>query len=138
MKDTVRCCKETFLRVQAFGRENFAAAEPTSFVGLCLAEIDAVLTGLESSTGAQAAARSAARQGTIAKEAALDKLLRGFEAISRTARPMAANDPNLLQQFRVPHSGSDQAVLAAAVAFAAGARQIKGRFIQRGLSDYLL
>jgi hypothetical protein len=135
MRDSVRRCKETFLRVRAFGQENFAAAEPTSFVGLCLAEIGTVLTGLESHTGAQAAAMSAARQGTIAKDAALARLLRGFEVISRTARPLEADDPTLLQQFRVPHRQSVQAVLAAAVFVANAARQIEGRFVQRGLPE---
>ena len=77
---------------------------------------------------------SAARQGTLAKDAARAKLLRGLVAIRRTARPMAANDPTLLQQFRVPHGRSDQAVLAVAVSVA-GARQLKAEFIQRGLPE---
>jgi hypothetical protein len=135
MKDSVRRCKETFMRVRAFGQEHFAAAEPTSFVGLCLAELDSVITGLDSHAGTQSASRSASRQGTLGRRAARAELMRDLAAIGRTARPMADDDPNLLQQFRVPHSGSDQAVLAAAVAFAAGARQIKDRFILRGLPE---
>lgn len=133
MRDSVRRCKETFLRVQAFGRECFAMAEPTSFVRMRLVVLDSVITGLDSYASAQAAALSAARQGTIAKDAALSKLLRTLEAISRTARPMEAADPTLLQQFRVPHGQSVQGVLAAAVSAVAAARQLQAEFILRGL-----
>ena len=135
MRDSVRRCKETFLRARAFVQENFSGAEPTSFVGLLLNELDSVITGLDSNAGVQAASRSASRQGTLGRVAARAKLLRGLDAISRTARPMADNDPNLLQQFRAPHGQSDQGVLAAAAAFAAGARQIKNQFILRGLHE---
>ena len=132
MNDSVRRCKETFLRTKGFGREHFSLAEPTSFVRIHLAEIDSVIFGLESNASAQAAGRSAARQGTLAVAAALAKVMRGLVAIRRTARPMAANDPNLLQQFRVPHSESVQGVLAVAVSVANTARQLKADFIERG------
>src|SRR5215207_3363414 len=135
MRDSVRRCKETFLRVQAFGRECFGAAAPTSFVRVRLTVLDSVVNGLDSSLAAQAAALSAARQGTIAKDAALAKLLRTLEAVSRTARPMEADDPTLLQQFRVPHGQSVQSVLASAVSVAAAARQLQAEFILRGLPD---
>jgi hypothetical protein len=135
MRDSVRRCKETFLRTQAFGRENFPDADRTTFVGRHLATIDSVITGLDSYAGTQAASRSAGRQGTLGRVAARAKLMRGLDAVSRTARPMEANDPNLLQQFRVPHGRSDQAVLAAAAAFAAAARQLKAEFILRGLPE---
>ena len=135
MRDSVRRCKETFLRVQAFGRECFAMAEPTSFVRMRLVVMDSVITRLDSSASAQAAALSAARQGTIAKDAALSKLLRTLEAISRTARPIEADGPTLLQQFRVPHGQSVQGVLAVAVSVAAAAQQLQAEFILRGLPD---
>ena len=135
MRDSVRRCKETFLRSRAFGQMYFAGADPTSFVSPHLAELDSVITGLDSYTAAQAASRSASRQGTLAKAAARDKLLRDFEAISRTARPMAAADPNLLQQFRVPHRESAQGVLAAAASVAAAARLLKAQFLLRGMPE---
>jgi hypothetical protein len=123
------------MRSQAFGRENCGGAEPTSFVGRHLATIDSVLTGLDLYAAAQAAGRSAARQGTLARATARAKLLRGFDAICRTARPMEAADPTLLQQFRVPHRESDQGVLAAAGAVAAAARQHKAEFLLRGMPE---
>jgi hypothetical protein len=135
MRDSVRRCKETFLRTQAFGRENFPDADRTTFVGRQLAAIDSVLAGLDSHAGAQAAGVSAARQGTLGKDAALAKLLGSLVAIRRTARPMAANDPTLLQQFRVPYGQSVQGVLAVAVSVATAARQLKAEFVQRGLPE---
>src|SRR5215208_2955353 len=85
MRDSVRRCKEAFLRTQAFGRENFSGAAPTSFVGRHLAEIDLVHTGLDSYAGAQAASRSASRQGALGRVATRAKLMRGLEAVGRTA-----------------------------------------------------
>lgn len=135
MRDSVRRFKEAFLRTQAFGRENAAGAEPTSFVGRHLATIDSVLTGLDSYAGTQAASRSAWRQGTLGRVSARSRLMRTLDAISRTARPLEINDPTLLQQFRVPHGQSDQGVRAAAAAFAAGARQLQAEFVLRGMPE---
>jgi predicted metal-dependent hydrolase len=126
---------ETFLRVRAFCLVHFAMAGPASFIRLRMVELDSIINRLESYTAAQAASRSAARQGTVGKTAALSKLMRGFEAISRTARPMAADDPNLLQQFRVPHGQSVQGVLAVATSVAGAARQLQAEFVLRGLPD---
>ena len=133
MRDDVRRCMETFLRVRAFCLVHFALAGPTSFIRLRMVELDSIINRLDSYTAAQAASRSAARQGTVGKGAALSKLLRGFEAISRTARPMATADPTLLQQFRVPRGQSVQGVLAVAVSVAAAARQLQDEFVLRGL-----
>jgi uncharacterized small protein (DUF1192 family) len=110
-------------------------AEPTSFVRMRLVELDSIINRLDSYLAAQVASRSAARQGAIGKTAALSKLLRGFEAISRTARPIEADDPNLLQRFRVPHGQSVQGVPAAAASVAAAARQLQAEFVLRGLPD---
>lgn len=135
MKDLVRRRFETFLRVQAFGRENVAQFPTSSFAGEQFATLNEVLQGLETHTGAQAAGLNAARQGAFGKAAARDELMRTLEAISRTARPLAANNPGLLQQFRVPHNQSNQDVLAAAHAFADAARPLKAEFIKRGMRE---
>lgn len=135
MRDNVRYAIETFLRVRAFGRENWPGADPTSFVAQKLAVINSVLTGLESYTGAQATGLSAARQSTLKRGAARRELLRLLNAISRTARMMGETDPTLFQQFRVPHSEGDQGVLAAAVSFATAARPLQADFVRRGLAE---
>jgi len=135
MRDIVRFAIEAFLRVQAFGRENFAGADASSFVALKLAVIDSVLTALESYTGAQAAGLSAARQNTLKRAAARRELLRLLNAISRTARTMEELDPTLFQKFRVPHGEGDQAVLAAAVSFSTAARAVQAEFVKRGLPE---
>ena len=135
MRDNVRFAIETFLRVQAFGRENWASADPSSYVAQKLAVIDSVLTGLATYTGAQTAGLGSARQNTLKRAAARRELLRLLKAISRTARMMEELDPTLFQQFRVPHGEGDQALLAAAVSFAAAARPLEAEFVRRGLTD---
>ena len=119
--------------MQTFGKENVALFPATSFAGEQFAVIDDVLEELEQHATTQAAGLSAAREGTTGKAAARDELMRALEAISRTARPMAANSPGLLEKFRVPHNQSNQAVLAAARAFAAAALPLKAEFVKRGM-----
>ena len=133
MKDMDRRLNETFRRVQAFGREQAALFPPTSFTGEQLAVIDSVLEELERHASAQAGGLRAARQGTMSRGAAREQLMRTLEAISRTARPMAAQTPGLTEKFRVPRNQSDQAVLAAARAAAAAATPIKAEFLKRGM-----
>ena len=138
MKDLERRRHETFLRVQVFASENAAQFPSESFAGEQFAVIKDVLEGLETHTSAQAAGLGASRQGTTSKAAARDELMRTLEAISRTARPMAATMPGLADKFRVPHNQSNQAVIAAARAFAAAALPLKDEFIKRGMRpDFL-
>ena len=135
MKDLVRRRIEMFLSVQAYGRENAARFAASVFAGEQFAALDKALEDLETHTGAQAAGLSAARQGSFGKAAARDELMRDLEAVSRTARPMTANNPGLLQQFRVPHNQTDQEVLAAARAFVDAARPLKAEFVKRGMRE---
>jgi hypothetical protein len=135
MRDNVRFAIETFLRVQAFGRENWADANPASYVAQKLAVINTMLTGLEGYTGAQATGLGAARQSTLKRVAARRELLQLLKAISRTARMMEEIEPTLFRQFRVPRGEGDQAVLAAAASFATAARPLEAEFVRRGLTD---
>lgn len=138
MKDIVRRRIEMFLRVRAFGRENATQFPETSFAAELFAALNTVLEGLERHTSAQVSGLSAARQGATSKAAARDELMRDLEAISRTARPLAASRPGLVEQFRVPHNQSDQAVLAAARAFYENAVPLRAEFYKRGLPDDFL
>jgi hypothetical protein len=133
MKDIGRRLNETFRRVQAFGKENAETFPPDSFAGEQFAAIDGALGDLEKHTTAQSAGLSAARQGTLGRAAARDQLMRTLEAISRTARPIAAGTPGLIEKFRVPHNQNDQAVLASARAMAEAALPLKAEFIKRGM-----
>jgi hypothetical protein len=138
MKDSVRNLIETFQRVKSQGEEHAALFPATSFAGEQFAIINEVLEALEQHTGAQAAGLSAARQSSDSRAAAREELMRDLEAISRTARPMAATIPGIAEQFRIPHNQSDQAVLATARAFATAALPHKDEFIKRGLpADFL-
>src|SRR2546423_14465721 len=133
MKDMGRRLNETFRRVQTFGKENAALFPAASCAGKQFAVIDSVLEELEQHASTQAAGLSAARQGTTGRAAARDELMRALEAISRTARPLAANSPGLIEKFRVPHNQSDQDVLAVARATAAATLPLKAEFVKRGM-----
>jgi hypothetical protein len=138
MNDLVRRRLETFQRVDSLGGEHAALFLSTSFAGEQFAVIKEVIQGLETHTSAQAGGLSASRQSTDSKAAARDELTRTLEAISRTARPMAATNPGVAEKFRVPRNQSDQALLAAARAIAAAALPLKAEFIKRGLSASFL
>jgi hypothetical protein len=138
MKDTERRRLEMFQRVKAFRDERAAQFPPTSFAGEQFAALTQVLDELQTHASAQAAGMSTARAGASGKAAARDELLRDLEAISRTARPMAAAAPGINEQFRVPHNQGNQAVLAAARAFASAALPLKTEFVKRGMpADFL-
>ena len=138
MKDTERRRLEMFQRVKAFGDERAAQFPPTSFAGEQFAALSQVLDELQTHASAQAAGMSTARAGASGKAAARDELMRDLEAISRTARPMAASTPGLNEQFRVPRGQGNQAVIASARAFASAALPLKAEFIKRGMpADFL-
>ncbi|MGB8507495.1 MAG: hypothetical protein WCD76_03740 [Pyrinomonadaceae bacterium] len=138
MKDTERRRFEMFLRVQAQGREHAALFPSTSFAGEQFNTLSAVVAELETHASAQAAGLGAARQGASGKAAARDELMHDLEAISRTARPLEATSPGIIEQFRVPHNKSNQAVLATARAFADAALPLKAEFVKRGMpSDFI-
>ncbi len=83
---------------------------------------------------AQTSGKSSVQQATSSRTGAREALRESMQAISRTARVMALDMPGLENKFRMPRSGSDQALLHAARAFATDAEPLKDEFIRHELA----
>ena len=124
---------EMLIRVRDFGVAHADLFPPTSYAGQLFASIAAAITRLEGHAATQASKAGAAREGTSSKAVGRANLLRALEVINATARAIALRIPGLENKFRFPHSESDQALLAAARAFAEDAVPLKAEFVKRNL-----
>lgn len=122
--------QEMFLRVQMFTSERAASFPPGSFAAEMSEEINSVVQALGDALASQTSGLNSAQQATAAREAARQTLRADLQAITRTARAMALDTPGLENKFRLPRSGSDQALLAAARAFATDAAPLKAEFVR--------
>src|SRR5205085_10383116 len=129
MRDAQRRVYNMLVRMRDFGQER-TADFAKSFGAQLFAELNDEVENLTQQAETQTSRRSAAKQSTTSKAAARAALLEDMEAISRTARAMAINDPGLADRFRMPHSNGDQALLSAARAFATDAVAYKAEFIK--------
>jgi hypothetical protein len=138
MKDTEKRAYETFVRVDGFG-ETYSASFPEGSRGRDLfAEMKETITELGAHAEAQASQRSAAAQGTAARDAARKALRKSVEAISSTARAMAFSSPGLDKRFSLPRGNNDQALLTTARSFLADAAPLKVEFLRNELpADFL-
>jgi hypothetical protein len=124
---------EMFLRVQIFTSERAASFTAGSLGAEMSEEINAVVQTLSDALASQTSGLNSAQQATAAREAARQTLRAEMQAITRTARAMALDTPGLENKFRLPRSGSDQALLAAARAFLTDAVPLKAEFIRHEL-----
>jgi hypothetical protein len=125
--------QETFLRVQRFLSERASAFPAGSLGAELFEEINSVVQTLNEALTSQTSGLNSAQQATAAREAARQTLRADVQAITRTARAMALDTPGLENKFRLPRSGSDQALLFAARAFLTDAVPLKAEFIRYGL-----
>jgi hypothetical protein len=79
--------------------------------------------------------RSAAHQSVVSKAAARAALRRALEAISRTARGVALDMPDILSKFQMPGDPTDHELVAAARQFAEDAAPLAAAFVAHGLSE---
>jgi len=88
--------------------------------------------------GTQAAGKGAKKAGTTSRASARVALHNEIKSIADTARGIALSTPGFDQQFRMPQSGSDQALLASANAFVTAATPVAATFIAHELpADFL-
>jgi hypothetical protein len=123
-----------FVRVRDFGAEHSGSFAPDSLGGEQFAEIGNVVEVLNATTTSQTSGVSSVQQATISRTVAREALRESMQAITRTARAMALDTPGLENKFRLPRSGSDQALLIAARAFAADAAPLKAEFMRHELA----
>jgi hypothetical protein len=122
-----------FSRVNRFGSAH-ARAFPRGSVGYQLfAGLRESLSRLMGEYVAQDAGRSKASAGTAHKTAARKSLYAALVAMNRTARALAIDRPGLRGKFRLPTRDNDDALVAAARAFAADAQRFASIFVAYGL-----
>jgi hypothetical protein len=124
---------EMLTRVRDFGAARAASFPQDSLGGEQFAVVDAVVEDLSREAATQSSGVSSVQQATASRNGARETLRESLQAITRTARAMALDTPGLENKFRLPRSGSDQALLNTARAFAADALPLKAEFIRHEL-----
>lgn len=130
MNSVINRTYEMLVRVDAFASERAASFPANTLGGETVAELKEVIQALTAAITSQATGLSSAQSATAERLAARDALRESMKAVARTARVMALDTPGLESKFRLPRSGSVQALLMTARAFAADAAQLKAGFIR--------
>jgi hypothetical protein len=123
------------VRVRDFGAARADLFPPGSLGARTFAEIGAVVDRLNASVTSERAGRRAARQGVLSKGAARAALRRALEAVSRTARGVALDTPDILGKFQMPDTPRDHELTAAARQFADDAAPVAADFVAHGLPE---
>jgi hypothetical protein len=139
MNDTDRHQSEMVVRALDFNKTRPAAFPAETLGGELFAALDAAVKELAAHAAKQASGQSAAQAGTTSRAAARAALREDLEAIRRTARAIALEDPDFLNKFRLPRGKiNDQQLLATARAFAADAAPAKNEFVRHEMpADFL-
>jgi hypothetical protein len=138
MKDSEVRRLEMFMSARQFGTTHKDAFPPDSRGTELLAQLDDIITQLETHAAAQASGKSASKEGTTLRATARATLQDNMEAITRTVRVIAFTVLGLEDKFRLPRNVGDQALLAVARSFAQDALPLKDEFIRRGMSANFL
>ena len=125
---------EMFVRVRDLGAERTSSFPANSLGGEQFAIVAVAVEALTGETTSQTSGKSSAQQATASRAGAREALHESMQAITRTARAMALDTLGLENKFRMPRSGSDQALLTTARAFAADAAPLKTDFIRHELA----
>jgi len=115
-------------RVREFGARHASDFPADAFGGQTFSEVGAVITELAGYATTQSVGRGSARERTVSKATARAALYEHLLAIHVTARALALDTPGLETKFRMPRSGTDQALITAGRAFAADAVPRAGEF----------
>ena len=100
------------------------ARQKFATVAAAVAELDAqALAHMAASMSARAPRKTMARAALLAR----------LQAVSQTARVLAADAPGLDQQFHLPHKPTDQTLLTAGRKFARDAEPLSSRFVLHGM-----
>jgi hypothetical protein len=124
---------EMLTRVRDFGAAHAALFPETALGGQLFDVLSVAVEDLTREAVTQTSGVSSVQQATASRSGAREALRESLQAITRTARAMALDTPGLENKFRLPRSGSDQALLNTARAFAADAAQVKAQFIRHEL-----
>ena len=120
---------EMLVRVRDFGAAHRDLFPASTQGGKMFAAVGSAVAALSEQAASQVSGFGTARGGSSSKAVARAALRERLDAIRRTARALALDDPGLDDKFRIPHSHSDQALLSAGRAFADDARPLVKAFI---------
>jgi hypothetical protein len=129
---------ESFLRVSEFGKSNADSFPASSIAGKLFASLDSIIKELSGHAVKQTSSNIDAKGGTKSRSNLRDELKEDMMAISRTARYMRVDDPSFENKFRMPPSGSDQALLASARTFAINVAPYVSEFVSREMPEDFL
>jgi hypothetical protein len=124
------------VRVSRFGAEHAASFPSETLAARSFAAVAEVASALEHHAVVQASVRS--RERPRLKAAARKRLRDSLCVVSRTARALAIDTPQLVGKFRVPKTNGDHALLIAARVIVCDARELAAEFVAHGLSQTFL
>jgi hypothetical protein len=124
---------DMFVRVCAFHAERAPLFPSDSLGGEMFKQLGEVVAQLTTAITTQTSGVNSVQQATSSRTVAREALRASMQAISRTARAMALDTPGLENKFRLPRSGSDQALLITARSFAGDALALKAEFLRHEL-----
>ena len=122
------------VRVRDFGAARADLFPPGSLGARTFEEIGTVVDRLNASVTSERSGRRAARQGVVSKATARAGLRRALEAVSRTARGVALDTPDILGRFQMPDKG-DHELATAARQFADDVAPLAAAFVAHGLPE---
>jgi hypothetical protein len=133
MNNVITRTAEMFVRVRDFSTERAGSFTTGSLGAEQFAIVADTIETLTNEITTQTTGKSSVQQATASRTGAREALRASLQAIAQTARAMALDTPGLENKFRMPRSGSDQALLYAARAFAADAAPLKAEFLRHEL-----
>lgn len=123
------------IRVRDFGAARADLFPPGSLGARTFVEIGAIVDRLNASVTSESSGRRAACQGVVSKAVARAGLRQALEAISRTARGIALDTPDILTKFQMPDGKSDHELATAGRQFAEDAGPLAADFVAHGLPE---
>jgi hypothetical protein len=118
------------VRVRDFGAAHGGLFPQSTVAATSFAAVAAAVQQLSEHAIDKMATR---RQGVATKRAARTALYHALAAVSRTARVIAKDDPDLRNKFRIPLVKSDQALLTTGRLFGRAAEPLSAQFVARGM-----
>jgi hypothetical protein len=139
MNDNQRRRDERLIRVRDFGQTRIASFPADSRGGLALAAIDTIIEEIDTLDASRSGSVGGARAGTLSRRDARERLRAQVSAISKTAKAIGLDFPEVKNRFPLPRTNvNDSTLLSTARSFAAEAQPLKTRFIEYDLpADFL-
>ncbi len=129
MRTTAMKRFEMLKRVRDFSLANGTFFPAPSLGQQLFATVSQAVATISKAAADQSSGFNAALSSTTSKTSLREELRDALTVINRTARSLAFDTPGLDDQFRLPRSSSDQALLNAARAFAADATPLRDDFV---------